>query len=60
LPYHERSTAVAIITPVADLLERAAQARRLAIAIDGDPAALRLFNLAEVLDAESARLSRLE
>jgi hypothetical protein len=35
------------LIPVADLLEQAARARRLAIAIDGDPAALRLVDLAE-------------
>jgi hypothetical protein len=48
------------LTPVTDLLERAARARRLAIAIDGDPAAPRLVDLAEELEAEIARLSRLE
>jgi hypothetical protein len=43
-------------------LEQAARARRLAIAIaiDRDPAALRLVNLAEELEAEIVRLSRLE
>jgi hypothetical protein len=48
------------LTPVADLLEQAARARRLAIAISHDPAAPRLTDLADELEAEIARLSRLE
>jgi hypothetical protein len=48
------------LTPLADLLEQAARARRLAIAIRRDPAAPRLVHLAEELEAEIARLSRLE
>jgi hypothetical protein len=50
------------VTPalVADLVEQAALARRLAIAIRGDPVAQRLVHLAEGLEAEAARLSRLE
>jgi hypothetical protein len=43
-----------------DLLEKAARAKRLATAINGDPAAPRLLQLAEELDAEIVRLSRLE
>jgi hypothetical protein len=35
------------LTPLADLLEHAARARRLAIAIRHDPAASRLVDLAE-------------
>jgi hypothetical protein len=46
--------------PIADLLEQAALARRLAIMIEGDPAAPRLLRMAEEMDAEIARLSRLE
>jgi hypothetical protein len=42
---------------VADLLEQAALARRLAIMIEGDPAASRLLRMAEEMDAEIARLS---
>jgi hypothetical protein len=45
---------------LADLLERAARAKRLAIMIEGDPAAPRLRQVAEEVDAEIARLSRLE
>jgi len=51
------------VTPalLADLLEQAALARRLATAIgSGDPAAPRLVHLADEMDAEIARLSRLE
>jgi hypothetical protein len=48
------------LTPVADLLEQAVRARRLAIAISHDPAATRLTHLAEELEGEIARLSRLE
>jgi hypothetical protein len=49
------------LTPVTDLLEQAARARRLATAIgSGDPAAPRLVQLAEEMEAEAARLSRLE
>ncbi len=49
------------LTPVADLLEQAARARRLATAIgSGDPAAPRLIEIATELEAEAARLSRLE
>jgi hypothetical protein len=42
------------------LLDQAARARRLAIAIEGDPAAVRLERLAEELEAEIVRNSRLE
>jgi hypothetical protein len=42
------------------LLEQAARARRLAIAIGRDPAASCLVDLAEKLEAEIVRLSRLE
>jgi hypothetical protein len=45
---------------LADLLERAARARRLAIMLDGDPAAPRLRQMAEEVDAVIARVSRLE
>ena len=45
---------------VADLLERAARVRRLAIAIEGDEAAARLEKIAEELEAEIARRARLE
>jgi hypothetical protein len=48
------------LMPIADLLEQAARARRLAIAIRDDPAAPRLIHLAEELDAEIVRQSRLE
>jgi hypothetical protein len=48
------------LIPVADLLERGARVRCLAMAISHDPAARRLVNLAEELEAEIARLSRLE
>jgi hypothetical protein len=48
------------LMPVADLLALAAQARRLAATIDGDPGASRLIEMAEELEAEAARLSRLE
>ena len=45
-------------TQLAELLERAALATRLAVTINGDPAAPRLLDLAEELDAEIVRLSR--
>jgi hypothetical protein len=45
---------------LADLEVQAALARRLVIAMRGDPAAQRLVHLAEELEAEIARLSRLE
>jgi hypothetical protein len=45
--------------PVADLSTLAARARRLAASIDGDPGAPRLIEMAEELEAEIARLSRL-
>jgi hypothetical protein len=50
------------VTPalLADLLEQAARARRLAIMIEGDPAAPRLRQMAEEVGAVIARLSRLE
>ena len=48
------------LTPLADLLEQASRARRLAIAFRHDPAASRLVDLAEELEAEIARQSRLE
>jgi hypothetical protein len=48
------------LTPVADLRQHAAQARRLAIAFSHDPTAQRLVHLAEELEAEIARLSHLE
>jgi hypothetical protein len=47
------------LIPVADLLEQAALARRLASFIPHDPAAPRLEQFAEELEAEIARLSRL-
>jgi hypothetical protein len=47
------------LMPIATLLEQAALARRLAIAIGRDPAAPRLIELAEEMDAEITRLSRL-
>jgi hypothetical protein len=46
------------LTPISDLLKRAALARRLAIAIDGDRAAPLLLRWAEEMEAEIARLSR--
>jgi hypothetical protein len=46
--------------PIEDLLEQAARARRLAVAIGGDPAAPKLLHLAEELDAEIVRLFRLD
>jgi hypothetical protein len=48
------------LTPVTDLLALAARARRLAATIDGDPGASRLIEMAEELEAEVARVSRLE
>jgi hypothetical protein len=48
------------LMPLQYLLAQAARARRLATAIAGDPAALRLFHLAEEMDAEIVRLSRLD
>ncbi len=49
------------LTPVTDLLEQAARARRLATEIgSGDPAAPRLIEIATELEAEAARLSRLK
>jgi hypothetical protein len=42
------------------LLDQAARARRLAIAIEGDPAAPRLQRLAEELEAEIVQYARLE
>jgi len=42
------------------LLDQAARARRLAIAIEGDPAAPRLERLAEELEAEIVQYARLE
>jgi hypothetical protein len=48
------------LIPVADLLTLAARARRFAATIDGDSGASRLIEMAEDLEAEVARLSRLE
>ena len=48
------------LIPLLDLLEQAALARGLSAAIYGDPAAPRLLDLAEEMDAEIARLSRLD
>jgi hypothetical protein len=50
------------MTPEAmnELLEQAARARRLAIAISGDPAAPRLEQMAEELEAKIVQCSRLE
>jgi hypothetical protein len=48
------------LTPLSDLLEQAARARRLAGAIGNDPAAPRIEQLAEEIEAEIVRLSRLE
>jgi hypothetical protein len=47
------------LMPAADLLTLATRARRLAGVIDGDPGAARLIEMAEELEAEVARLSRL-
>jgi hypothetical protein len=44
------------LMPIAHPVEQAARARRLAIAINGDPAALRLVQLAEELEAQIAGL----
>jgi hypothetical protein len=42
---------------ITQLLEQAARARRLAIAISGDPAAPRLEQIAEELEAKIVQLS---
>ena len=47
------------LTSVSDLLERAARARRLAASIAHDPAAPRLEEFAQEMEAEVARLSGL-
>jgi hypothetical protein len=47
------------LTPIAHLVEQAALARRLAIAIGHDPAAPRLLQMAAELDAEIVRLGAL-